>query len=165
MIGCFSLARETFDIKFASRKISETKKIIKLLNNKFAFFEPIITSDQMGKEAIKFYENNKCNKFIVLQSTFTDAKFISLFIKKFKKPMIFISYKERRTGGRLRLNSLCGVNLALHSLIKNKFYSNFITYSNNKEYFSKEIEKFIKNKKNFPKKNYLKKITKKKNKR
>ncbi|SVC70542.1 uncharacterized protein METZ01_LOCUS323396, partial [marine metagenome] len=70
---------------------------------------------------MKFFENNKCKKFIVIQSTFTDAKFISGFVKKFKKPILFISFKEKRTGGRLRLNSLCGVNLGLHSLIKNKF--------------------------------------------
>ena len=33
MIGCFSLARETFDIEFAKKKLVKTKKIIKNLNN------------------------------------------------------------------------------------------------------------------------------------
>ena len=36
---------------------------------------------------------NKCEKYIVIQSTFTDAKFISLFVKKFKKPVLFIVLK------------------------------------------------------------------------
>ena len=64
-------------------------------------------------------------------------------VAKFKKPILFVSFKEKRTGGRLRLNSLCGVNLGLHALIKNKFYSNFIIYSNDESSFSKEILKFI----------------------
>ena len=76
-----------------------------------------------------------------------------------KSVSLFISFKERRAGGRLRLNSLCGVNLGLHSLIKNNFYSNFIIYSNNADQFSKEILRFINNNNNFPKKNYLKRTT------
>jgi len=156
MIGCFSLARQTFDIKYANKKLIETKKIINKLNSNIIFFDNLIINDNVGKSALKFFENNKCKKFIVIQSTFTDSKFIYLFVKKFKKPILFISFKERRTGGRLRLNSLCGVNLGLHSLIKNKFYSNFIIYSNNAEHFSKEILRFINSNNNFPKKNYLK---------
>ena len=138
-------------------KFLETKKIINKLNSNITFFDNLITNDNLGKDALKYFENNKCKKFIVIQSTFTDSKFISLFVKKFKKPILFISFKERRAGGRLRLNSLCGVNLGLHSLIKNKFYSNFIIYFNNADHFSKEILRFINNNNNFPKKNYLKK--------
>ena len=159
MIGCFSLARETFDIKFAKKKLTKTKKIIKKLNKNISFFNDLITNDEIGQSALKHFENSKCTKFIVIQSTFTDAKFISSFVKEFKKPILFISFKEKRSGGRLRLNSLCGVNLGLHALIKNKFYSNFIIYSNDENSFSREILKFIKNHKYFTKTNYLEKIT------
>jgi len=157
MIGCFSLARETFDIKFANKKILETKKIINKIYNNITFFDDLITNDNVGKDALKFFENRKCTKFIVIQSTFTDAKFISSFVKKFKKPIFFVSFKEKRTGGRLRLNSLCGINLALHALIKNKFYANFVIYSSDEQFFSREIKKFIKNNNFFIKKNHLKK--------
>jgi len=158
MIGCFSLARETFDIKFAKKKLIETKKIIIKLNKNITFFDDLITNDNVGKDALKFFENNECKKFIIIQSTFTDAKFISSFVKKFKKPILFISFKEKRTGRRLRLNSLCGVNLGLHSLIKNNFYANFIIYSNNVDNLSKEILKFINSNYKFPNKSCLKKI-------
>ncbi|PPR51054.1 MAG: hypothetical protein CFH15_00153 [Alphaproteobacteria bacterium MarineAlpha5_Bin5] len=156
MIGCLGLARETFDIEYAKKKLKKTINIINKLNRGIKFFDDLIVNDKIGKEALKFFENSKCTKFIVIQSTFTDAKFISSFVKKFKKPILFISFKEKRTGGRLRLNSLCGVNLGLHSLIKNKFYSNFVIYSNDEKSFSKEILKFVKNKNHFTKKNYLK---------
>ena len=157
MIGCLSLARETFDIKFAKKKLIDTKKIISNLNCNIVFFDDLIVNEDIGNEALKFFQKNKCKKFIIIQSTFTDAKFISSFVKKFKKPILFVSFKEKRTGGRLRLNSLCGVNLGLHSLIKNKFYSNFIIYTNDDISCSKEILKFIKSKNHFIKKNYFKK--------
>ena len=161
MIGCFSLARETFDIDFAKKKLLKTKKSLTKLNKKITFFDDLITNDTIGENAIKYFKNIKCKKFIVIQSTFTDAKFISAFAKKFRKPILFISFREKRSGGRLRLNSLCGVNLALHALIKSKFYSNFIIYPNDEQLFSKEILKFIKTKNSFTKKNYLKKINSK----
>ena len=93
MIGCFSLARETFDIKFAKKKLATTKRIIKKLNKNINFFDELITNDEIGKSALKHFENIKCTKFIVIQSTFTDAKFISSFVKKFKKPILFPAYK------------------------------------------------------------------------
>ena len=161
MIGCFSLARETFDIDFAKKKLLKTKKSLTKLNKKITFFDDLITNNTIGENAIKYFKNIKCKKFIVIQSTFTDAKFISAFAKKFRKPILFISFREKRSGGRLRLNSLCGVNLALHALIKSKFYSNFIIYTNDEQSFSKEILKFIKTKNSFTKKNYLKKINSK----
>ncbi len=159
MIGCLSLARETFDIEFAKKKLLKTKKIINKLNINISFFDDLITNDKIGEDAVNFFKNINCSKFIVIQSTFTDAKFISSFVKQFKKPILFVSFKEKRTGGRLRLNSLCGINLGLHALIKNKFYSNFIIYSNNKEAFTKEVLKFAKNKSYFTKKNYLKRLS------
>ena len=64
-------------------------KTIKKLNSNITFFDNLITNDNIGKDALKFFENNKCKKFIVIQSTFTDSKFISLFVKKFKKVYFF----------------------------------------------------------------------------
>ena len=59
MIGFFSLARETFDIKFAKKKLVETKKIINKLNSDITFFDNLITNDRVGKDALKYFENNK----------------------------------------------------------------------------------------------------------
>ena len=37
MIGCFSLARETFDIEFARKKLLKTKRSLAKLNKKIIF--------------------------------------------------------------------------------------------------------------------------------
>ena len=80
MIGCFSLARKTFDIDFAKKKLVKTKKSLTKLNKKVVFFNDLITNDKIGENAIKYFKKIKCTKFIVIQSTFTDAKFISSFV-------------------------------------------------------------------------------------
>ena len=163
MIGCLSLGRETFDVDFANEKIDSVEKKLKKLDPNILFFQKLITNDDIVKEALFFFKQNKCEKYLIIQSTFTDSKFIKIFTKLFKKPVLYISFKEQRTGGRLRLNSLCGVNLGLHSLIKNKIYSDFVIFNKEFRYFNKKIVGFI-NDNEILEKNHLKKIENYKNK-
>lgn len=53
---------------------------------------------------------------LVLQVTFADAGMALAAAEAIAAPIAFWSFPEERTGGRLRLNSLCGVNLAAHAL-------------------------------------------------
>jgi L-fucose isomerase-like protein len=53
---------------------------------------------------------------LIMQLTFTDATMTVKIAESFDVPLLFWSFPEKRTGGRLRLNSLCGVNLAGHAL-------------------------------------------------
>ena len=114
-------------------------------------------NDETGKKAIRYFKKLNCSKYIIAQTTFTDAKFITSFAKTFNKPIHLISFKEPRTGKRLRLNSLCGVNLAMHSLIKLKYKPEFSIFINNKLFEMEKINNFLKNKK-ILKNNTLKKI-------
>jgi len=162
MIGYFSLARETFDINYAKKKFNEIKKIIDDLNDFTMGFDTLITNDFLFSQAVKFFNKNKCSKYIVIQTTFTDTKFILNFVKRFKKPIHFIAFKEPRTGGRLRLNSLCGVNLGMHALIKKNQNPCFTMHIKDRSKTKKEIKKFF-NFKNFNKKtSFLKRINTKK---
>ena len=65
MIGCLSLARDTFDIELAIKKIAKTKKSIKKLSKNINFFEDLITNDEIWRNALKYFENRIYNKFIV----------------------------------------------------------------------------------------------------
>ena len=89
MIGYFSLARETFDINYAQKKFDEIKKIIDSLKDYTIGFDTLITNDFLFSQAVKFFNKNKCSKYIVIQTTFTDAKFILNFVQRFKKPILF----------------------------------------------------------------------------
>ena len=143
MIGYLSLGRDTFDIKYAKQKIYNISKILKKLDYKISEFDKLILSQNDGDKAIKYFKNKECDKYIVIQSTFTDAEFILKFSLKFNKPILFISIKEPRSGKRLRLNSICGVNLALHALGKNNKKGEFLIFDNNSRTIKEKIKDFV----------------------
>ena len=157
MIGYLALARDTFDINYALDNKKRFEKFIDIFDIKYSHFKELITDDETGKKAIRYFKKLNCSKYIIAQTTFTDAKFITSFAKTFNKPIHLISFKEPRTGKRLRLNSLCGVNLAMHSLIKLKYKPEFSIFINNKLFEMEKINNFLKNKK-ILKNNTLKKI-------
>ncbi|SVD09883.1 uncharacterized protein METZ01_LOCUS362737, partial [marine metagenome] len=111
MIGYLALARETFDVDFAESKFSDSKNLLKSVTSEALGFNQLITNDDIAKKAMDFFAKNECDKIFLFQTTFTDAKFILNFAQDVKKPICIVSFPEPRTGGRLRLNSICGLNL------------------------------------------------------
>ena len=158
MIGYLSLGRDTFDIKYAKQKINIISKVLTKLDYKIYEFEKLILSQNDADKAIKFFKNKECKKYIVIQSTFTDAEFILKFALEFNKPILFISIKEPRSGKRLRLNSICGVNLALHALGKNNKKGEFLIFDNNSRTIKEKIKDFV-DRKSIGNLNYLNKVT------
>ena len=163
MIGYLALARDTFDVNYAIDKKNRFERFINSFANDIVKYDRIISNNDIGKEAINFFRKLNCKKFIIAQTTFTDAKFITKFANIFDKPIYFISFKEPRTGKRLRLNSLCGVNLAMHSLMKFKHKPEFSIFTNNKLYDFDKLNNFIINTKKNKKINKIREIKKNKN--
>ena len=146
MIGYFGLARETFDIALAKKKFLQAKKLLSSLDPINMGIDELVTNDESSKKALNFFKKNKCDKIVIFQTTFTDAKFILHFAHIINKPICILAFPEPRTGGRLRLNSICGLNLGMHSLIKNKIVPNFIIINKNKIFYTKQLKNFIKSK-------------------
>ncbi len=118
MIGYLALARETFDVEYAESKFEIAKSLLLSLSPDAIGFDDLITNDADADNALSFFKSNNFEKIFLFQTTFTDAKFLLNFASAIKKPICIVSFPEPRTGGRLRLNSICGLNLAMHSLIK-----------------------------------------------
>ena len=142
MIGYLGLARETFDVPFAMSKFLEGKKVLRNIFTEIKGIDYLITNNELSDKAFKYFKDNNFKKIIIFQTTFTDAKFLLHFARKINKPLCIIAFPEPRTGKRLRLNSVCGLNLGMHSLIKNNINAEFILYNNHKD-LEKRIKKFI----------------------
>ena len=144
MIGYLALARETFDVEYAESKFEIAKSLLLSLSPDAIGFENLITNDEDADSALSFFNSNDFEKIFLFQTTFTDAKFLLNFAKSIQKPICIVSFPEPRTGGRLRLNSICGLNLAMHSLIKNDITPDFVIMEEddkaNKMSFSNFIE-------------------------
>ena len=126
MIGYLALARETFDVEYAESKFKIAKSLLLSLSPDAIGYENLITNDEDADSALSFFNSNDFEKIFLFQTTFTDAKFLLNFAKSIQKPICIVSFPEPRTGGRLRLNSICGLNLAMHSLIKNDITPDFV---------------------------------------
>ena len=68
------------------------------------------------QSAIEELSGADLSALIVLQVTFTDATMIKALAEAVAAPVFFWAFPEERTGGRLRLNSLCGLNLAAYAM-------------------------------------------------
>ena len=148
MIGYLALARETFDVDFAESKFSEAKNLLKSITSEALGFNQLVTNDYIAKKALDFFAKNECDKIFLFQTTFTDAKFILNFAQDVKKPICIVSFPEPRTGGRLRLNSICGLNLGMHSLIKNNISPEFIIMEEDSKANKLSFSQFIESNKN-----------------
>ena len=126
MIGYLALARETFDVEYAESKLKIAKSLLLSLSPDAIGFDGLITNDADADKALSFFNSNNFEKIFVFQTTFTDAKFLLNFAQSIQRPICIVSFPEPRTGGRLRLNSICGLNLAMHSLIKNDITPDFV---------------------------------------
>lgn len=63
---------------------------------------------------------------VVLQATFSDSSMVAAIADRLAAPIVIWSFPEARTGGRLRLNSLCGANLASYVLRRRRHAVEFV---------------------------------------
>lgn len=123
-IAFAALARPTFDVPFARQM---TDQAVDQLHK--AGFE-LLTADELIADLadVKAFLSRLTEQapdgvdlLLVFQATFADSTLVSSLVEGLQSqavaPPVFLwAVPEPRTGGRLRLNSLCGINLAGHAL-------------------------------------------------
>ncbi|BCX03781.1 MAG: fucose isomerase [Candidatus Roseilinea sp.] len=114
--GFVALARTTFDIALAEEVMRAARTALER-----AGFELIgdarLATDLDALDAMKRALADKpLDVLIGFQATFTDSTLAVRLIERCDAPLLMWAVPEARTGGRLRLNALCGMNLAGHAL-------------------------------------------------
>ena len=117
-IGVVALGRTTFDVPFAEEI---TKAAFSRLDglgvNIVGPRELLFDADAVGA-ALPALKAQSLDMLLLLQVTFTDATMTVALAGEIDAPLALWGFPEPRTGERLRLNSLCGINLAAHALRK-----------------------------------------------
>ena len=117
--GVIALARTTFDMEFAEE----------MKNKVFAAFDSanIVTvgpralacdTEQVKAALTEIEAQSDIDLLLIVQITFTDASMTIEMAEQSDVPVAIWGVPEPRVGGRLRLNSYCGINLAAHALGK-----------------------------------------------
>ncbi len=114
-IGLLPLARSTFDVAYAEEKLSGLKALLDSAGHRVVggglLFDAAAT-----EEALAALAHERLDLLLIAQVTFTDASMAARIAASAHVPVGIWAFPEPRTGGRLRLNSFCGLNLAAHAI-------------------------------------------------
>ncbi|RME98436.1 MAG: fucose isomerase, partial [Chloroflexi bacterium] len=112
------IARTTFDIPLA-REMAEQVNA-RLAQTGFTITGPdsLVTTPDQARAAADHLTANPPDLLLLLQATFADSTMVMELARQVTAPLLLWAVPEAHTGGRLRLNSLCGINLAGHALTR-----------------------------------------------
>ena len=115
-IGVLALGRTTFDVPYAQQMLAQAWQALSGMDIELVG-EPVLQFDaESALKMLPVLKQADLDLLLILQVTFTDASLTTEVVRGFPVPTAMWSFPEARTGGRLRLNSFCGVNLACHAL-------------------------------------------------
>ena len=117
--GVIALARTTFDMEFAEE--TKNKAFAALDAASIATVGPrtlACDAEQAEAALAEIDAQGYIDLLLIVQITFTDASMTIEMARQSDVHVAIWGVPEPRIGGRLRLNSYCGINLAAHALGK-----------------------------------------------
>jgi L-fucose isomerase-like protein len=112
------VARPGFDTGLAGRLYQESAALLERLGYTLVRSDGLVTDpDEAGRLAAG-YRSAGADALVLQYSTFTDGRFLTSVVGELDLPLLVWSVPEPEVGGRLRLNSLTGGNLAGSLLVR-----------------------------------------------
>jgi L-fucose isomerase-like protein len=115
-VGVVPLARATFDLNLAEETRRKAFASLERTGWKIVGPRGLMFDAEGALRAARALSATELDLLLLLQVTFTDAAMTVRLARAVKAPLVLWAFPEPRSGGRLRLNSLCGINLAAHAL-------------------------------------------------
>ncbi len=117
-LGLVSLARTTFDIPLAAEVAAQARAHLRCAGYALAGPEALVTNLEGTRQAAEALAGAPLDLLVVLQATFADSTMVMSLARAVDAPLLLWAVPEGRGGGRLRLNSFCGINLGAHALTR-----------------------------------------------
>lgn len=115
-LGFVALARPTFDVALAEQVTARVHGQLEQAGFTLHGPQALVASLEEAEAVAQELSTAPLDLLIVLQATFADSTMIMRLAQSIDAPLLMWGVPEAHTGGRLRLNSFCGVNLAAHAL-------------------------------------------------
>ena len=125
-IGVVAVGVGTFDLDLGAACCDEAWNVLGRLGVRLVGDPTISTDPARTARAAERLAGASVDVVVVLQGTFCDARSAIEIASLTSVPVVVWSFPEPRTGARLRLNSLCGANLAAYSLRRRNLRSAFL---------------------------------------
>jgi L-fucose isomerase-like protein len=115
-LGFVPLARSTFDVALATQVIDQVRSRLEGAGFSLAGPQTWVANAADVSQVAQKLADDPPDLLLVLQATFADSTMVTTLAEAVDAPLLMWAVPEARTGGRLRLNSLCGINLGAHAL-------------------------------------------------
>ena len=115
-VGILPLCRPTFDVEYARERLEDVLRAVRSAQCSIVGSPQLLLDNDAAKSALDDLMAHGIDCLLVVQTTFTDAECIVSIAERWKREFAVWAVTEPRSGGRLRLNSFCGLNLASHAL-------------------------------------------------
>jgi len=125
-LGFVAIVRTTFDVALADEIIAQVRAQLASLNAALVGPVGAVTTLEEAEAAAEGLAAQKPDVLLVLQATFADSTMLMALAERVNAPLLLWAVPEALTGGRLRLNSLCGVNLGQHALRRAGKHARFV---------------------------------------
>ncbi len=115
-IAFVPLARPTFDIPLAETVTAQARAQLEAAGFVLTGPSELVMDLTGAKQAAQALTAVSHDLLLIFQATFADSTMITAVAEATDAPLLMWAVPEAPTGGRLRLNSLCGINLGGHAL-------------------------------------------------
>jgi len=117
-IAFIPIARTTFDIELAQRVTDSMRQHLAASPLLVEGPDYLITDLGSLQSALQTLVDNPPDLVLIFQATFADSSMVMALAEALDAPIFLWAVPEEHLGGRLRLNSFCGINLAGHALTR-----------------------------------------------
>ena len=115
-IGFAPIARPTFDLDLARDLTAQVYAAVSAAGYTLAGSQDLVMDDAAVEARIAELTGADIDMLLLLQSTFADSTMALKLAQALDAPLLLWALPEEQVGGRLRINSFCGINLAGHGL-------------------------------------------------
>lgn len=122
-IGVVCLARKTYDFKAAGEIYKKTQEKLKRVSNvEWTMIPDLVIEVEDAKKAAKMLAEVRLDGMVIITGTFHLGHLALILKKAVNVPVLLWAFNELPyNGGKIRLNSLCGLNLNASNLYKAGF--------------------------------------------
>jgi L-fucose isomerase-like protein len=120
LVGFVPLARTTFDLALAREVTARAQSVLADSGLTLVGPELLVTELEKASAAAGELAALPLDLLLVFQATFADSTMVLSLAEAVDAPLLLWAVPEAPSGGRLRLNSFCGINLGAHALARRK---------------------------------------------
>ena len=111
-LGVAAVARSTFDTDFAQRMATAAFEVLESLGAELIGSPSLLLDEDAVNAAASAWAGADLDALVLVQASFADSRLAVTLAESTDAPLVLWAFPEDRTGGRLLINSFCGINLA-----------------------------------------------------